>query len=117
MIPEGSGDESVPFYHWWPENNQWVWMQYDFEKPERISKSKVYWFDDEPRGGCRIPDEWEILYKSGSQWKPVRTLNPYAVTKDGWDSVAFEPVTTDAVRINVKLKKEFSSGIHEWIIE
>ncbi|MFN8241866.1 MAG: glycoside hydrolase family 127 protein, partial [Bacteroidales bacterium] len=116
LVPSSSGDESVPFYHWWPENNKWVWMQYDFDKPETISSSKVYWFDDEPRGGCRIPDDWNIEYKSGNNWIAVKNPSGYKVTRDGWDSVSFQPVRTTALRINVKLKKEFSSGIHEWVV-
>jgi hypothetical protein len=124
--PENSNDHSVPYYHWWPDKDNWVYLQYDFEKPETITKTKVYWFDDGPDGGCRIPDEWEIQYKAGNTWKPVKIvvetgLRPvstgYPVTKDGWDSVAFEPVKTAAVKIMVKLNKEFSAGIYEWIVE
>jgi uncharacterized protein len=115
--PKSSGDETSRYYHWWPDTNKWEWVQYDFEKSETISKSKVYWFDDHPDGGCRIPDEWEILYWKGDQWKPVKETMPYKITIDGWNSVTFAPVTTSAVRIMVKLKKNFSGGIHEWVIE
>jgi DUF1680 family protein len=115
--PKKSSDESGQFYHWWPDKDQWEWVQYDFEKPETISKTKIYWFDDEPYGGCRIPDEWELLYKSGTTWQPVKATTPYKVTKDSWDSLTFQPVKTVAVKIRVKLKKDFASGIHEWIIE
>ncbi len=61
--PSNSNDHSVTYFHWWPDKDQWVYVQYDFEKPETISKTKVYWFDDGPDGGCRVPDEWEIQYK------------------------------------------------------
>ena len=115
--PQSSNDRSVPYYHWWPDKDQWEWVQYDFEKPETISRTKVYWFDDGPDGGCRIPDEWEILYLSGNIWKPVRAKTKYKVTKDGWDVVEFKPVRTSSVKIRVKLNKEFSSGIYEWIVE
>jgi DUF1680 family protein len=115
--PKNSNDHSVSYYHWWPDKDQWVYLQYDFEKPETISKTKVYWFDDGPDGGCRIPDEWEIQYKAGNVWKPVRPVSGYPITKDGWDSVEFEPVKASAVKIRVKLNKEFSSGIYEWVVE
>jgi hypothetical protein len=39
------------------------------------------------------------------------------VTKDGWDSVDFVPVKASAVKIRVKLNKDFSAGIYEWIVE
>ncbi len=108
--PLNSNDHSVSYYHWWPDKDQWVYLQYDFEKPETISKTKVYWFDDGPDGGCRVPDEWEIQYKAGNTWKPVKPASAYPVTKDGWDSVEFDPVKASAVKIRVKLNKEFSSG-------
>ena len=125
--PDSSNDRSVSYYHWWPNRNQWEYVQYDFEKPVLISKTKVYWFDDGPEGGCRIPDEWEILYLTGNTWKPVMVKTglssgateskTYPVTKNGWDSVSFTPVMASAIKIKVKLNKDFSAGIYEWIVE
>lgn len=116
--PANSNDRSVSYYHWWPDKDQWEFVQYDFDKPQVISKSKVYWFDDGPEGGCRIPDDWEMLFLSGNIWKPVKpVLSKYTATKDRWDSIRFEPVMASAVKIKVKLNKEFSSGIYEWIVE
>jgi len=115
--PAGSNDHSVAYYHWWPDKDQWEYVKYDFEKPEFISKTKVYWFDDGPDGGCRIPDEWEILYSAGNNWKPVKNKSEYKVTKDGWDSLDFVPVKASAIRIKVKLNKDFSAGIYEWVVE
>jgi hypothetical protein len=116
-LPDNSNDHSLQYYHWWPNTNQWEWLQYDFERPETISKTKVYWFDDRPDGGCRIPDEWEILYLSDNIWKPVRTKTKYTVTRNGWDSIQFAPVRTSSLKIKVKLNKDFSSGLYEWIVE
>jgi DUF1680 family protein len=117
LEPANSNDHSIPYYHWWPEKDKWEWVEYDFEKPEKISKTKVYWFDDGPDGGCRIPDEWEVLYLNDNVWLPVKTRKPYTITKDGWDAISFEPVKTNAVKIKVKLNKEFASGMYEWIVE
>lgn len=117
IVPKSSNDQTSTYYHWWPEKNKWEWIEYDFERPEIISHSEVYWFDDGPDGGCRIPDEWKILYKSGNGWAPVKATVPYKITKDGWDSVSFMPVRTSAVRIMVKMKADFSSGVHEWAVE
>jgi DUF1680 family protein len=115
--PSNSNDHSVTYFHWWPDKDQWVYVQYDFEKPETISKTKVYWFDDGPDGGCRVPDEWEMQYQAGNTWKPVKAKSTYTVTKDGWDSLEFEHVKTSAVKIRVKLNREFSTGIYEWSVE
>ncbi|MDP4223131.1 MAG: glycoside hydrolase family 127 protein [Bacteroidota bacterium] len=115
--PENSNDHSVSYYHWWPDKDQWEYIQYDFEKPEIISRSKVYWFDDGPDGGCRIPDEWGILCLTGNTWKPVNARSPYMVTKDAWNSIEFQPVRASAVKIKVKLNKDYSAGIYEWVVE
>jgi uncharacterized protein len=115
--PANSNDHTYPYYHWWPDKDSWQWVEYDFEKPEAVSKTRVYWFDDGPGGGCRIPDEWKLLYKSGNNWVPVSGKKPYMVTKDAWDELEFQPVRTTGLRIMVKLNKDFASGIHEWSVE
>jgi uncharacterized protein len=115
--PENSNDNSVLAYKWWPEMDRWEWVEYDFLKPVTISKTMVYWFDDGPDGSCRIPDEWEILYLTDNIWKSVIAKTHGSAIKDGWDSLIFEPVKASAVKIKVKLKRDFSGGIYEWIIE
>jgi DUF1680 family protein len=115
--PSDSNDHSVSYYHWWPDKNQWEWIEYDFNRPEKISDTKVYWFDDGPDGGCRLPDEWEILYLNDNIWQPVKTKAPYRITKNEWNSVSFNPVVTKAVKIKVKLNKDFSAGLYEWIVD
>jgi hypothetical protein len=72
IIPLYPGDRSPAVYDWLPSTNRWEWVEYDFEKPERISKSKVYWFDDGPDGRFRVPLEWEILHLNGNIWEPVK---------------------------------------------
>jgi DUF1680 family protein len=117
MEPKNSNDQSVIFYHWWPMKDTVQWVQYDFEKPAAVTSSKVYWFDDGPFGGCRIPAGWRLLYKDGESWKPVKNKTSYEVNKDAYSSVSFEPVTTQALRLEVTLPKDHSGGIMEWIVE
>ncbi|HTJ47920.1 MAG TPA: glycoside hydrolase family 127 protein, partial [Cyclobacteriaceae bacterium] len=83
MVPKNSNDQSIIFYHWWPMKDTVQWLQYDFAKATAVSSAKVYWFDDGPFGGCRIPAGWKLLYKSGETWIPVKNKTPFEVTKDG----------------------------------
>lgn len=115
--PLNSNDHSKPYSHWWPNKDSWEYLQYDFAKPETVSASSVYWFDDGPDGGCRIPDKWELQYKSGNNWMAVHAKGEYTITKDGWDRLEFSAVYTSALRLRVKLNKEWSSGVHEWVVE
>jgi len=115
--PKHSNDHEWSYYHWWPDNNSWDWVRYDFEDAQTVSRVKVYWFDDRPDGGCRIPDDWEVQYLENGEWLPVQARTEYTITRDEWDVLDFEPVKTTVLRLRVKLPVEFSSGIHEWIVE
>ncbi|MBN8665912.1 MAG: glycoside hydrolase family 127 protein [Chitinophagales bacterium] len=114
--PVDAKDQSASYLHWWPKKNTTEWVQYDFDAPYTVSESAVYWFDDAPFGGCRIPASWTLYYKKGDTWVPVKNVTPYTITKDSYDRVQFEPVTTTALRIEVRLPAEHSAGIHEWKI-
>jgi uncharacterized protein len=115
MEAKSSIDQSIVFYHWWPLKDTVQWVQYNFEKPASVSSSKVYWFDDGPFGGCRIPAGWRLLYKDGESWKPVKNKTAYDVKKDMYSEVSFESVTTQALRLEVTMK-DHSGGIMEWIV-
>jgi hypothetical protein len=117
LEPTDSKDATVPYFHWWPKKDTTEWVEYTFNAPHTVSQSKVYWFDDGPWGGCRIPASWKIYYKSNGEWVPVKNTTPYEIAKDKYNSVTFEPVTTTAVRIGVRLPADNSSGIHEWVVE
>lgn len=115
LLPENSIDRSWPFYHWWPDTATTEWIQYDFESTKTISSCKVYWYDDGPFGGCRIPVKWELEYKSGNTWKSIKT--EYPVVKDGWSIASFNPVKATALRMKIRLPEKFSAGIHEWVVK
>ncbi len=117
MEPKSSSDHSFMYYHWWPKKDTTHWVQYDFEKPETISSSKVYWYDDGPFGGCRIPAGWRLLYKKGEEWIPVNPKTPYPIVKDQYAEVSFDAIRTTALRLEVTLPKEHSGGIMEWIVQ
>jgi hypothetical protein len=115
--PASSEDKSALYVHWWPKKNTEEFIEYTFDQEYTISESKVYWYDDSPFGGCRIPASWELLYKQGNDWVPVKTVAPYEISKDKYNIVQFEPVKTSAVRMKVKLPVNHATGVHEWIVK
>ena len=118
ILPKNSNDREAIYCHWWPMKNDSRWIQYTFEKPEKVSVAQVYWFDDGPWGGCRIPASWKILYLSASgEWKTVENTGPYGNEKDKLNEVRFSPVVTSALRLEVRLPAENSSGIYEWVVQ
>lgn len=115
--PVDSKDNSAPYLHWWPKKNTVEYVEYDFDSTYTISESKVYWFDDGPWGGCRIPVSWKLFYRKDGQWVPVEPQGAYEVVKDRYNSVKFTAVSTNALRMEVQLPAENSSGIHEWMVK
>jgi DUF1680 family protein len=115
--PEDSQDHNAPYLHWWPKKNTQEWVQYDFDQEYTVSESKVYWFDDGPWGGCRIPASWKLYYKKDGEWVPVQTTGAYEIAKDKYNTVKFEPVKTTALKMEVQLPADHATGIHEWSVK
>lgn len=118
ILPKNSNDREAIYCHWWPLKNTSRWIQYTFEKPEKVSVAKVYWFDDGPFGGCRIPASWKILYQTTSgEWKAVENISPYGNEKDKLNEVRFSPIVTSALKLEVQLPVDNSSGVYEWVVQ
>ncbi len=114
LVPEHSNDQSIPRFTWWDRRSTTEWVSYRFESPREVGRVAVYWFDDGPQGGCRVPASWRLLYRAGDIWRPVAGATEYATREDQFNVVTFEPVTTTGLRIEVVLQDGYSSGILEW---
>ena len=79
-----------------------------------MSSVEVYWFDDGPRGGCRVPKSWRLLYRDGDEWKPVSAKDTPGVEKDKFNRVDFASVMTNRLRLEAELQADRSGGILEW---
>ena len=115
--PQDSRDASAIYLHWWPKKNSLEYVQYDFDSTYTVSETSVYWFDDGPFGGCRIPASWKLLYKKGDEWIPVKVISTDPIAKDKYNTIRFEPITTNAVKIEIQQPVDHSAGLHEWIIK
>jgi hypothetical protein len=114
VLPANSCDHNIPRLTWWDHRGTTEWVQYDFQRPQRLASAEVYWFDDTGRGSCRVPAAWQLLVKDGDAWRPVTPLGAYGVATDDWNRIGFEPVTTTSVRLEVALQPGYSGGILEW---
>ena len=118
LQPQNPEDRSMPYYHWWPKKNTTEWIVYDFKGEQTVSSSTVYWFDDGPWGGCRIPEAWKVYYKNeAGAWVPVKNTADYPIQKDAPCTVEFEPVKTAAVKLEVQLPEDNAAGIFEWEVK
>ena len=73
LITSDGNDRSIPYTHWWPKTNSTEWLAYEFKEPTTISTSTVYWYDDQPWQGCKVPDSWKLYYKDAAgNWVEVK---------------------------------------------
>lgn len=113
--PKNSGDYGVPRLTFWPHKGTTEWAQVEFEKPRRLSSVEVYWFDDTGVGECRIPQSWRLLYKNDAgEWTPLESKTGYPTDKDSFCRAEFAPIRTTALKLEIQLQKEWSTGVLEW---
>lgn len=118
LLPQHSNDRAVPYYHTWPKQAGTEWLTYTFPKAMKVSACTIYWFDDGPWGGCRIPKAWRILYKNErGEWTPVKNLAPYPCSKNETNTVQFAPVSTTALKLEIDQPDEHSIGVYEWEVK
>lgn len=116
QIPKNSADKSSTLYHWWPKTGETEWIIYHFKERLKVSESEVYWLKDIPDGGCDLPESWKVWYQNNGKWVEVKTKTAYPNLQDQLNKIEFEPVTTSALKLEVKLSKDFSAGLHEWVV-
>ena len=118
LVPKDENDRSMPYYHWWPKQGSTEWISYTLPKESTVGSATVYWYDDAPWGGCRVPKAWKIYYlDANGQWQPVTTTDNYGTDKGAPNTVIFDPVTTTALKLEVQQPDEYSSGLFEWEVK
>ncbi|THV22864.1 Ig-like domain-containing protein [Glycomyces paridis] len=108
--PPRSNDGNNPRWGTWPETGE-QWVRLDWDTPVRLDASELYFLDD--GGGVRVPASWRIQYLDGDQWTDVDAAGAYGTEPDRYNEVAFDPVTTTAVRA-VLQSGAGSVGVLEW---
>ena len=117
ILPRDSGDHTIPRFTWWDHRGTTEWVEYVFTEPRGLSRSKVYWFDDTGRGACRVPASWKLYFREGEEWKEVTGASGYGIEKDRFNEVVFPAVRARAIRLEARLRENFSGGILEWKVE
>ena len=118
LVPKDGTDRSIPYTHWWPKNGSTEWISYTFPAKTKVQQCTVYWFDDQPWGGCTVPDAWAIYYKDAQgKWQPVAGADGYPRQKGSACTVNFTPVETTALKLEVKINEKLSAGVFEWDVK
>ncbi|MEN6575076.1 MAG: beta-L-arabinofuranosidase domain-containing protein [Phycisphaerales bacterium] len=117
-LPKNSADASFGQLDFWPHKGTTEWLQFEWDQSQTLSSVRVYWFDDTGRGECHLPKSWQVLYRTADgKFQPVKNATPYSVEKDTFNKVAFEPVKTTALKIEIALQEQWSVGVQEVVIE
>jgi hypothetical protein len=118
VVPRNSADSSALQLDFWPHKDTTEWLLFEWDQEHRVSSVRVYWFDDTGRGACRLPESWRVLCRdTAGSFKPVRARISYGLKKDRFNKVDFDPVKTDAIKIEITLQKDWSAGVQEVVIE
>lgn len=118
LVPKDENDRSVPYTHWWPMQGSTEWIEYELPEPQKVQSATVYWFDDGPWGGCRVPKAWNMYYQNeNGEWQPVSGADSFGTQKGAANTVNFDPVTTKALKLEVVLPDDNSAGIFEWQLD
>lgn len=118
LVPADESDRSIPYCHWWPKQNTTEWVTYTFPEEKEVKTSTVYWYDDQPWGGCKVPDEWKLYYQDAQgSWQPVSGADAYPTNKGTACTVNFTPIKTKAVKLELKQPEKASCGIFEWSVK
>lgn len=118
-LPRSSADESLPRMTFWPQKGAVSQLYCRFERPRRLSRTAVYWFDDAPRGGCRVPVSWRLLYREGPSWTPVQPTKgeSYGTAKNALQALRFAPIQAREWMLEITMQKGFSTGLLEWQLD
>ncbi len=118
IVPANSGDSSNLQLDFWPHKGTTEWLQFEWPEKHELSSVQIYWFDDTGRGECHLPKAWRVLYRtSQGDFQPVKNSTPYGTEKDTFNKAGFEPVRTDALKIEITLQEGWSAGVQEVVIE
>ncbi len=111
---EPAGPIDRPRHSFWPHKGTREWVEYHFHAPRKLSATEIYWLDDTPGGDCPVPESWRLFYRRAERWVPVENTCPLKVEKGRFNRVTFRPIVTSALRIEVKSRPGWGSGIIEW---
>ncbi|MCA9261204.1 MAG: glycoside hydrolase family 127 protein, partial [Planctomycetales bacterium] len=116
-LPKNSFDESIPRWTSWPQRGVPQQVEFSLSKPLALRTIEVYWYDD--HGGVQTPASWDLEVRSEGEWQPFELYNTdsYQTQPDQYNVVhPAQPITINAIRLNVRPKKDAAVGALEFIV-
>ncbi|MCW5943403.1 MAG: glycoside hydrolase family 127 protein [Fimbriimonadaceae bacterium] len=111
--PGSSGDQPAALCHFWPHKGGEEWIAYQWPTSKPVRGVRVYWFDDTGRGECRLPATWKLQTKQGDEWSDL-PISVYPIELNKWCEVTFPTVSTTGLRLVIRQREGWATGVHEW---
>ncbi|UQZ36878.1 hypothetical protein C2I18_27105 [Paenibacillus sp. PK3_47] len=90
------------------------WVQYTWQRLVTLSGSSLYFFDD--GGGVMVPSNYNFEYwdSAAGQFMPVSGLSEKKMSKNTFNNVTFDEITTDKLRLTMEKQGGSFTGLKEW---
>ncbi|MFK4038810.1 glycoside hydrolase family 43 protein [Nonomuraea wenchangensis] len=109
--PANSADRSHGAYGNW--NHQGTeWIEYRWPTAQTVSRSEVYWFDDDQ--GIDLPASCRVQYWTGSAYADVPGQSGCGVAANTFNATTFPAISTTRLRLNITSRTGYSTGVLEW---
>ncbi|MGW2143087.1 glycoside hydrolase family 43 protein [Nonomuraea bangladeshensis] len=109
--PANSADHSHGAYGNW--NHQGTeWIEYRWPTAQTVSRSEVYWFDDDQ--GIDLPASCRVQYWTGSAYADVPGQSGCGVAANTFNATTFPSISTTRLRLNITSRTGHSTGVLEW---
>ncbi|MBN2182639.1 MAG: hypothetical protein JW715_12065 [Sedimentisphaerales bacterium] len=106
--------QQTPVFTMQSSNDEPRWVQYNFPEMTEVETSQVYFITGENEDSPQLPKSWRLLYRDGSDWKPVSATSAYELQANRFNAVNFSPVRTGAMRLEVECDGDSRVDIAEW---
>ncbi|HHJ09542.1 MAG TPA: glycoside hydrolase family 127 protein [Bacteroidetes bacterium] len=114
VYPENSILREIPGLYFSSNQKKTAWIQYNFDKTEKVKKIKTYWLN---KNNFTIPESWDIQYINGTTWSSVDQKDTIHNQEDTYLEIDFTPIETNTLRFNFDMNDSDRMGILEWIVE
>jgi len=109
------GDRKADRLTWPDRRGTREWVIRSFGKPRRVTACEIWWADDETTGGpCRAPAGWKLYRRQDREWHEVKGVPAGEARGRPASRVTFEPVITDAMKLEIQWQEGFPGGLYEW---
>jgi hypothetical protein len=111
FAPTSSADRAHLVYGNWPQQGT-QWVEYRWANPVTLTRSAVYWFDDNQ--GIDLPASCQLQFWNGSAYVAVPGQSACGVAANTFNTITFPALTTTRLRLNITSRSGFSTGVLEW---